>query len=107
MKVSYWIVTSILQEEAVKMQAALISKFIKIAGCCLKLYNYNTLMELLTGLNHNCISRLKNAWALVPDKYHKRFERMQEIMSPQSNYLHYRQVPYQLLIFSLAHFFSI
>src|SRR5689334_11493769 len=97
-------------EESVKQQALLIAKFIKIAASCLLQLNYNTLMEILTGLNHSCISRLKNAWALVPDKYIKTLKKLGDTMSPQSNFSHYRQVgqhiPRRAFIFIYFYLFS-
>ncbi len=57
-EVSYWVATEILTKNK-KTQVKVIKKFIKIAYLCLHFGNFNSMMEILSGLNSNSISRLK------------------------------------------------
>lgn len=40
----------------------MITKWIDIAYACAEMHNYNTLMEILGGLNSHPVSRLKKTW---------------------------------------------
>jgi hypothetical protein len=53
------VATEILRRSDPREQAKVISKFIKIARLCYQLYNFNSLSEILTGLNNGAVIRLK------------------------------------------------
>jgi len=58
------VATEILSRADPREQARVISKFIKIARLCYQLYNYNSLSEILTGLNNSAVIRLKGTSSL-------------------------------------------
>jgi hypothetical protein len=58
------VATEILSRADPREQARVISKFIKIARLCYQLYNFNSLSEILTGLNNSAVIRLKGTSSL-------------------------------------------
>ena len=64
-EIGYWIATEILTKSE-KVQVKVVRQFIRIGVHCLRLGNYNSLMEIVSGLNSSSISRLK-----VPDPIYK------------------------------------
>lgn len=69
----------------------MISRWIHIAEALLELKNYNGLMSILTALHGSAISRLKLAWAEVPDKDKAIFENLTEQVSLLGHYKNYRE----------------
>jgi len=78
--VAFWIATEILQTQGSKMQAMVIKKvhlpspkamkikrvlklifgqFVDVASQCYEMGNFNTLMEIISGLSHSSVKRLK------------------------------------------------
>lgn len=53
--------TEILKRADPREQGRVIAKFIKTARICYQLYNFNSLSEILTGLNNGAVIRLKSA----------------------------------------------
>lgn len=94
--VSFWVATQILQADsspgpdAAEKRCNRLKKFIKLAQKCLMLSNFNTLMEILGGLSLRPIQRLKQTWALLPEKYHNMWRQMEELMDNKHNYKLYR-----------------
>ena len=87
---SFWVATEITTQPEMKNRIATVEKFIKIANHCFKLNNFNTTMAIVSGLNLNSVSRLKQTWELVEPKKKKQLERLEEIMTPLGNYKAYR-----------------
>ncbi len=58
-QISYWVATEVLTKQDRKTQVKIIKKFIKTAYICYHLGNFNSMMEILSGLNNISISRLK------------------------------------------------
>lgn len=98
-QISYWVATEILTKHR-KSQAKIIKKFIKTAYICFNLGNFNSMMEILSGLNNVSISRLKNIWRQVPEKYKGYFEELEFVMDNQQNFSRYRD---HLAKYSLVH----
>ena len=59
---SYWVATEIVLTSSAREQASLVKKFVQVCKECLALNNFNTLMEILSGLNHVAVQRLKRMW---------------------------------------------
>eukprot|EP00013_Stygamoeba_regulata_P001241 CAMPEP_0177637468 /NCGR_PEP_ID=MMETSP0447-20121125/4986_1 /TAXON_ID=0 /ORGANISM="Stygamoeba regulata, Strain BSH-02190019" /LENGTH=533 /DNA_ID=CAMNT_0019139395 /DNA_START=73 /DNA_END=1671 /DNA_ORIENTATION=- len=89
-KVSYWIATQILSKERVSSRAHRVTKYIECMEECLKIQNYNTMMEIMAALNIVSVSRLKKTWELVPLKTLNSFRSMERLMDTRSNYSEYR-----------------
>lgn len=89
-QVSYWAATEVMLCIGVFEQTAALTKILKIAKKCDKLNNFNTLMALMSGVNHVAITRLKGVWDGVPSKLLHWFRDAEEMMLPSSNFKNYR-----------------
>ena len=63
LQVSNWVASQVVQSKE-GHAAQRISHFIAIAKRLFEINNYNTLMEILSGLNNANISRLRATWAV-------------------------------------------
>jgi len=90
-KVSYWVATRIVREPDQKKRTSLLKRFIILAEKCAELNNYNTLMEVLAGLNLHPVQRLKETWKGLSDKYRESMENLESLMENKQNYKNYRE----------------
>jgi hypothetical protein len=90
-KVSYWVATRIVRESDLKRRCSILKRFIIMAERCAELNNFNTLMEVLAGLNLYPIQRLKQTWALLSDKYRATMAALEQLMENKQNYKNYRE----------------
>lgn len=90
-QVSYWVATEIVLTPNLKQRISILAKFIDIAEICHQLRNWNTLMELMVGLNLGCVTRLKKTWEGLPRNAVSTFENLTRLTSSSQNYLHYRE----------------
>eukprot|EP00005_Dracoamoeba_jomungandri_P003031 CAMPEP_0174260506 /NCGR_PEP_ID=MMETSP0439-20130205/9795_1 /TAXON_ID=0 /ORGANISM="Stereomyxa ramosa, Strain Chinc5" /LENGTH=463 /DNA_ID=CAMNT_0015344761 /DNA_START=92 /DNA_END=1483 /DNA_ORIENTATION=+ len=90
-KVSYWVATRIVRENDLKRRTSLLKRFIILAEKCAELNNYNTLMEVLAGLNLHPVQRLKGTWRGLSEKYKDSMNNMLQIMENKANYKNYRE----------------
>ena len=88
---SYWVAAEIRLPEKVKDQASLITKFIKVADHSAKLGNFFSLFSILGALCFPEVTRLKSAWAKVPDKVKRLQSQLEDIMNPSRNMKNYRE----------------
>jgi len=91
-RTSFWVGTEIVLAATDKLRANTIRAFISIAKKCYAMNNFNSAMEICTGLNMASISRLKRTWKLVPDRYIKTFNNLSELISPVGNFHLYREI---------------
>ncbi|KAK7522050.1 ras guanine-nucleotide exchange protein Cdc25p [Phyllosticta citriasiana] len=77
---------NILQMEEPKKRAAVIKQWVKIAGKCLELNNYDSLMAIICSLNSSMVMRLKRTWEMVSAKTHARLEDLREVVNVGRNY---------------------
>ena len=82
---------SILMLEEPKKRSLVIKQWVKIAGKCLALQNYDSLMAIICALNSSTISRLKRTWELVSQKTHVKLENLRGIVEVSRNYIVLRQ----------------
>ncbi len=67
----FWVVHEILHESSVVKRAKIIKHFIQIAKICKECKNFNSLLAIISGLDHLTVSRLKDTWDKVSPKYKK------------------------------------
>lgn len=86
-----WICSWILTTNKMDVRVQLIKRWILVAADCLEFGNYNTLMEIMAGLNLHPLARLHRLWERVPDKYKELKSRLEQVIEPRSNYKIYRE----------------
>nr|CAG4710913.1 unnamed protein product [Naegleria fowleri] len=91
-EIGMWVATEILNYEEPKERSIVMKRFIKIASECEKIHNYNTMYDIVSGLNSNPIHRLKKSWELVPEKWRTKFQELVELTSAKKSYAAMRQV---------------
>jgi len=67
----FWVVNEILHESNLVKRAKIIKHFIQIAHICKECKNFNSLLAILSGLDHLSVTRLKETWDKVSTKYKK------------------------------------
>ncbi|KAM3072498.1 Ras guanine nucleotide exchange factor bud5 [Clarireedia jacksonii] len=77
---------TILQYDDAKKRATIIKHWIKIAGRCLELNNYDSLMAIICSLNSSTIVRLKKTWDMVSQKRKDMLGGLQAVVEPEKNY---------------------
>jgi son of sevenless-like protein len=86
-----WVASEIVSAPILKQRVAVITFFIRVCEACKELNNFNTLMEILSGLDMTAIVRLKNTWESIPKRDMQSLEELREIVSRNDNYSRYRQ----------------
>lgn len=86
----FWVVTEICSETNLVKRMKIIKHFIKIAKHCKDYKNFNSMYAIIGGLGHGAVSRLRNTWDKLPNKYQKMFHDLQELMNPSRNMAKYR-----------------
>jgi len=91
-QVSNWIVAYITQIEELRPRIQILTKFIEIAQCCMTMNNYNSAMEIISGLNSAAVFRLQKTWSGLSANLLNSFEQMKTQLSNQHNYKLYREM---------------
>ncbi|GAA5795131.1 hypothetical protein HPULCUR_000483 [Helicostylum pulchrum] len=81
---------AILLQQDASGRAQHINHWIKVAGKCHELKNYQTLKAVISALGTPPIQRLKKSWSFVPKKGIHLLEDLSDLMSEASNYGKYR-----------------
>ncbi|KAL6043105.1 HbrB-like-domain-containing protein [Balamuthia mandrillaris] len=89
--VSFWVTTQILMRDSIEEQTQTIKKLLKVARLCLELHNFNTCIEIVSGLNNSFVQRQKLAWKGLSDKDRNRFHQLDALLQPHCNFAKYRQ----------------
>jgi len=87
--VSGWVSTEIVTQPNLRKRAYVLKRFILLAEKLLEMQNFNSFLEIISGLNNVAVSRLKRTWKA--SKMDKRFEELERIMETRRNYGRYRQ----------------
>ncbi|KAJ8256626.1 hypothetical protein COCON_G00187780 [Conger conger] len=90
--VSQWVQLMILSRHTARQRAQVFTKFIHVAQELRSLQNFNTLMAVIGGLCHSCISRLKDTASLLPQDVTKVLSELTDLLSSRGNYRAYRRV---------------
>ncbi len=88
----FWVINEILHESNLVKRARIIKLFIQIAHICKECKNFNSLLDILSGLDHLTVTRLKETWEKVPNKYKKILEDLRILLDTSRNMLKYRQL---------------
>mmetsp|Transcript_9301 Transcript_9301/g.23316 ORF Transcript_9301/g.23316 Transcript_9301/m.23316 type:complete len:480 (-) Transcript_9301:83-1522(-) len=88
--VSFWVATEIVFQKEQKARTAILKKFINLAEKCLELNNFNTVMEILGGMNNVAVQRLKRTWAALSDRAKSTLDDLNDLMDTKQNYKNYR-----------------
>lgn len=81
----------ILELEDPSKRAKLIKRWVKIAGRCLELNNYDSLKAIMASVTSSTILRLKKTWDQVSSKTKVTLEKLNSIVSHAKNYTVLRQ----------------
>lgn len=81
---------AILLQQDASGRAQHINHWIKVAGKCHELKNYQTLKAVISALGTPPIQRLKRSWQFIPKKSMNLLEDLSDLMSEASNYGKYR-----------------
>jgi len=74
-----------------RQRGTIIEKLIQLAQKCLELRNYNSLMEIVAGLNRGSVQRMKKAWELVAHTSRETFRSLNSVVDSLQNYKNYRE----------------
>jgi len=89
-KISRWVTTTVVcADDTLKLDILL--KWIVVAYQCKRMNNFNTMMEILSGLNQSSVGILKTLWQAVPPKMMKKWEEMNLLSDPLGNFRNYRR----------------
>ncbi|KAG1466035.1 hypothetical protein G6F55_000744 [Rhizopus delemar] len=89
--ISAWVATLIVSQPRTSKRASLLLKFMSIAIELRNLYNYNSLMAVLAGINSASILRLKQTrQAVIGKKLYKQFQSLERLMSTDKSFSSYR-----------------
>ena len=89
--VSTWVATEVVLAGDLRLRAAVLTHMVELADECLRLQNYNGLLEIMLGLMHGSVARLRQTWAAVAPATAATFERLKKIAWPFPNYAGYRR----------------
>lgn len=88
----FWVVWAILQEPKPERRAKVIKHFLQVARTLHALKNLNSLFNVIFGLAHISVKRLKRTWELVPKKWIQLFEEFEGLQDPSRNMSRYRSL---------------
>jgi len=80
----------VLKWQTTEQRGYILGRLIDIAHACCKLQNYETVVQIVSGLEKASISRLKQSWLKVSQKSCARLEKLRAIFSPMENWKTYR-----------------
>jgi len=88
--VSQWTATEIVMAQSPKQRVAIIEKMIALAQKCLEIRNYNSLMEIIAGLNRGSVQRMKKTWETVAYVSRQTLSSLNQVVDSLQNYKNYR-----------------
>ena len=90
-KVSNWAAQFVLKYTQPEQRAAVLTKLIDVPHECRKLNNFETVVQIMSGIETSPISRLKLSWALVSDRSTAKLNELRNLFDPQENWKVYRR----------------
>jgi len=89
-KISGWTADYILHLKGPVQRGNILSRLIDTAMECIRIKNYDTVVQILSGIDNAAISRLKSSWGCVSERHLNKLEEMRELFNPQDNWKRYR-----------------
>jgi uncharacterized small protein (DUF1192 family) len=90
-RVSFWVAHEVLAQPTPKLRARQIKYFVATARHLRAINNFNTLMEIVSGLNNSAVQRLRLSWQAIGSRTRSQFDALERLMSPSANFRNYRQ----------------
>jgi hypothetical protein len=85
-EMSFWIQTEIVEQSSINDRVSIIEKFIEVLAELHTLNNFQTMFEIVGGLNSASVSRLKRTWGKVSKAAMGKLEFYQNVVSSASNF---------------------
>ncbi|EGU11422.1 hypothetical protein RTG_02580 [Rhodotorula toruloides ATCC 204091] len=92
-----WVCSEILLTASIDERAILLAKFIRLAFKCYCMSNFQTLTQIVHGLQIPDVERLRKTWAKVPSWEMRKFRGMQVFVSHLKNFKYLRAVTNALI----------
>eukprot|EP00727_Mastigamoeba_balamuthi_P000021 m51a1_g10015 putative btb poz domain-containing protein kctd9-like (1101) ;mRNA; f:34984-39974 len=89
-KISYWIATEIVCSPDPKRRQEVLRRAIALAQSCYEANCFSAVAEILGGLQHMAVRRLRSSWMGLPYKYRQMLHEMLVLMQPDDNWKNYR-----------------
>jgi hypothetical protein len=86
-----WVATCILNQQDRTKRAQTLCRFISISKLLLRMNNFNSAFEILSGLRSLGIMRLKRTWNMLPSAAWSSFEELERVFDPDGNWKRYRE----------------
>jgi hypothetical protein len=87
---SGWITSLLVKVVEMKPRVALLKRFIDIADCCFNLNNFNSVIEIVSGLQTTSVRRLTDTFDFLSDETKATFQRLKEFLDTRKNWENYR-----------------
>jgi len=91
-QITQWVTTEILKYCTVQGRCEAITLFIHTLQNLKEMNNYNTMIQILSGLHSSTITKLKNSWKLVTKRDRELFESLTQLMSNFGHYKNYHDI---------------
>ncbi|KAJ3305382.1 RasGEF [Blyttiomyces sp. JEL0837] len=91
-RVAYGVASEVVLQQKIKDRVVMLKRFIFVADQCLKWNNFNTVFEVVAGLNLGPITRLKKTWKALPSKYLDAWNAVNKAVSSEGSYRNYRSL---------------
>jgi len=96
---SRWITSTVVRTKDLNCRSAVIAKWIQIADACKQLNNYNSVIEIVSGLSAAPVARLRKTWKLLEEsvdsetgmKEMATFRNLSQIVSHERSYSKLRE----------------
>jgi len=86
-----FVASAIVQETDFRKRVALVEHFIKIATCLRELNNFNGLLEIISGMHHSSVDRLRRTFESISDKHKKTLLDLKQLLSSDKSWAVYRE----------------
>ncbi|KAI7523327.1 ras GEF, partial [Hortaea werneckii] len=77
---AHLVADSVLEPDDAKKRSTVIKHWVKVAGACLELSNYDSLMAIMCTLNSSVVQRLRRTWEQIPKKVKSRLEELNAVI---------------------------
>lgn len=90
-KFSKWVATTVVTQTSPKVRSEAIKRWIMIGQTCYQYYNYNSVLAIVSGLNHTAVKRLTKSWEEVSDRYQQQLTNLENAISVLGHFKTYRE----------------